>query len=98
MPSDHASSARRTKPRIPRGVMQLRMATLHACLGSIIIDPMNDDLYAGVDEACYQIWEWCLERGQQPWGWCWDRYCSCKLALAEHEPDPLPGFGAAAPF
>lgn len=63
---------------------------LHHALLSIIVDPSNNDLYEIVDDNCYLIWEWCLTRGQQPWGWCLDRYCACKIALAEHEPDELP--------
>lgn len=82
---------RRKSPQSP--LMRDAMTRLHLALGSIIIDPTDNGLYETVDETCYLIWEWCVLHGQQPWGWCLDRYCSCKIALAEHEPDPLPGLG-----
>jgi hypothetical protein len=67
------------------------MARIHAVLESIILDPTDNDLYADLDHYCYLVWEWCLLTGHLPWGWCADRYCSCKVALSEHEPDTLPG-------
>lgn len=62
---------------------------LHAALLGIIVDPSSNDLYEIVDDNCYMIWEWCLLHHTQPWGWCLDRYCACKIALAEHEPEGL---------
>lgn len=66
------------------------MAVLHEALGAIIVNPLEDANYETVDLMCYRIWEWCTTNGRTPWGWCWDRYCACKVALSEHEPDTLP--------
>ena len=66
------------------------MARIHAVLESIILDPTDPALYEDLDHYCYLVWEWCLITGRTPWGWCADRYCSCKVALSEHEPDTLP--------
>ena len=70
--------------------MTLLMSELHRLLGEIILDPSDNSLYERVDSIAYVVWEWCLSNGAQPWGWCLDRYCSCKLVLAEHEPPTLP--------
>lgn len=67
------------------------MARIHAVLESIILDPTDDHLYAELDARCYLVWEWCITHGKTPWGWCPDRYCACKVALSEHEPDTLDG-------
>lgn len=90
MSTHHAKSAKSTSPRIPTVAMSRALDTLHGAFLDIIVDPTDSRLYERVDETCYVIWEWCLEHGATPWSWCLDVYCSCKVALAEHEPNPFP--------
>lgn len=67
------------------------MSEIHRLLGDIILDPSNNAAYERIDFHAREIWMWCITNGETPWGWCLDRYCSCKLVLAEHEPEHLPG-------
>ena len=94
MTTYQANSARNTRAASTSPAMRLLMSEVHRLLGEIILDPSDNAKYERLDEIAYVIWEWCVTHGTQPWGWCLDRYCSCKLVLAEHEPDPLPGMGA----
>lgn len=89
------TSARKT-PRArssaaPTVKMRAAMRSLHACFAAMILDPLDKQAYEDADTLCWQIWEYCLNNGTSPWAWCLDRYCSCKVALSEHEPDRLPG-------
>lgn len=70
--------------------MRKLIADLHQCIADIIIDPRDTRQYEKADDICQEVWQWASTMGINPWGYCLDRYCSCKMMLSEWEPDPLP--------
>jgi hypothetical protein len=73
--------------------MRALMTALHASIADIIIDPRDTRQYERCDDLCQEIWQWATLMGHNPWGYCLDRYCSCKLMLSEWEPQTLPLIG-----
>lgn len=90
MTTYHARSAKKKSTAPASAAMRYLNSELHRLLGDVIMDPSDNDSYSRIDSIAYVIWEYCTVNAVTPWGWCLDRYCSCKLVLSEHEPDVLP--------
>lgn len=81
-----------------RGIVAM-IASIHRTLERIILDPLDARAYEVLDVTADLLWQRALSLGDAPWRYCLDRYCGCKVTLAEHEPDPLPlEWGAPAAF
>lgn len=83
-------AARRTRTASTRAIITNLIAEMHALFTQIILDPTDEKPFHRVDDICQEIWQECIMHQMEPWQFCLDRYCSCKVALSEWEPERLP--------